>query len=82
MDLIATTINLRMKDFELLNSSAKTMKIARSRLVELLVLRVMEEEPFDLTLFSSVKYQFSSGDDNWYKCHVLFDSSIYENCLL
>ncbi|MCP4133672.1 MAG: hypothetical protein GY754_22075 [bacterium] len=80
MDLIYTTFNTSMENFEKLQSSAKTMKISRSRLVELLVRRVMEEEPFELALFSTVKYQVSSGDDDWYHCHVVFNSSIYENC--
>ncbi|MCP4138657.1 MAG: hypothetical protein GY754_47310 [bacterium] len=80
MDLVYTTFNTSMKNFEKLQSSAKTMKIARSRLVELLVRRVIEEEPFELALFSTVKYQLSSGEDEWYHCHVVFNSTTYENC--
>ncbi|MCP4130199.1 MAG: hypothetical protein GY754_04375 [bacterium] len=81
MFLIETTFNTTMKNFELLKASAKTMKIGRSRLVELLIRKVMDEEPFDLTECCSVKYQLGCGDDSWYHCHVVFDSSTYENCL-
>ncbi|MCP4134776.1 MAG: hypothetical protein GY754_27625 [bacterium] len=81
MDLIDTTINISLINFEKLESAAESLKIARSRLVELLVRRVMEEEPFDLIMFKRVKYQVRDEDDSWYRCHVKFDSSIYENCL-
>ncbi|MCP4135635.1 MAG: hypothetical protein GY754_32000 [bacterium] len=80
MNLVYTTFNISMTNFEILQSSAKKMKIARSRLVELLVRRVMEEKPFELTMFSTVKYQVREEDESWYCCHVVFDSATYEIC--
>ncbi|MCP4137576.1 MAG: hypothetical protein GY754_41800 [bacterium] len=89
MHLVYTTFNITLENFELLQSSAKTMGIARSRLVELLIQKVMEKDPFDYKMFGTVKYQLSpledepavSGAEPWYHCHVVFDSSVYENCL-
>ncbi|MCP4137042.1 MAG: hypothetical protein GY754_39100 [bacterium] len=81
MHLVYTTFNITLENFELLQSSAKTMGIARSRLVELLVRKVMEKEPFEQKMFGTVKYQLSPLDDDWYHCHVVFDAAIYENCL-
>ncbi len=82
MHLVHTTFNITLENFALLQSAAKTMKIARSRLVELLLQRVMEKDPFEYKMFGTVKYQLSPVDDEWYHCHVVFDSSVYENCLV
>ncbi|MCP4136219.1 MAG: hypothetical protein GY754_34935, partial [bacterium] len=63
MHLVYTTFNITLENFVLLQSSAKTMKIARSRLVELLIQKVMENDPFDYKMFGTVKYQLSPLED-------------------
>ncbi len=75
---IDTTVYMKRVVLERIDSSAKKFSISRSKLVSLLLIRMMQGKNTDKNRFSRVKYQKRDKNGDWKRPHVMFEPDLYE----
>ncbi len=75
---IDTTVNMKRVVLERIDSSAKMCSISRSKLITLLLKRMMAVKNTDKNRFSRVKYQKRDKNGDWKRPHVMLDYDVYE----
>lgn len=75
---IHTTVNLNTKHTILLNESSLKLNIKRSKLVVLLLRKLLANWKHKKCEFMSVKYQRNTEVEGWKKAHVFFEPVDYE----
>ncbi len=78
---IDTTINIKRVIVERIDASAKQFSISRSKLVSLLLIRMMEGKTTDKNRFSRVKYQKRDKSADWKQPHIMLETDLYEKNL-
>lgn len=77
---IHTTINLSQSQAALLNETAVRLRMKRTKLVVLLMQKMMEHFKHLKRNLGSVKYQ-KSTEDGWKTVHVFYEETEYEVCI-
>lgn len=75
---IHTTVNLSFKNTELLDKNACRLGMTRSRLVVLLMRKMVVQWRSLKRNFTSVKYQKNACGEKWKVAHVFFEVKDYE----
>lgn len=75
---IHTTVNLSREHATILNESAVKLRVSRSKLVVLLLRKLLVNLKKRKCNFTSVQYQKNAGHNGWKKVHVFFEPVDYE----
>ncbi len=78
---IDTTINIKHVVIERIDATAKMYSISRSKLVSLLLKRMMLGKNTDKNRFSRVKYQKRDKNASWKRPHVMLEPDLYEKSI-
>ncbi len=78
---IDTTINIKKEFLARIDETSKLYMVSRSKLVSLLLKRVMKENSTDKNRFSRVKYQKRDRDATWKRPHLVLESDLYEKSI-
>ncbi len=78
---VDTTCNMKLVVLERIDASAKKFSISRSKLISMLLKRMMEGKNTDKNRFSRVKYQKRNKRANWKRPHIMLDQDLYEKSL-
>ncbi len=77
---IDTCINITDNYLELLDKSAKKMKITRNELVVKLIMAYLARQKNKYQIFTRVKYQSKQDYEKWSPIHVWLSQELYEKC--
>ncbi len=78
---VDTTINIKLVILTRIDASAKMLSISRSKLVELLLKRMMQGKNTDKNRFTRVKYQKRDKNANWKRPHIMMEPDLYEKSI-
>ncbi len=78
---IDTTINIRKEILDRIDQIAETSLVSRSRIVSLLLKRILREKAVASNRFSRVKYQKRDRNAAWKRPHVVLEYDLYEKSL-
>ncbi len=78
---VDTTINIKWMVIERIDASAKKFSISRSKLVSLLLERMMGKKNTDKNRFCRVKYQKRDKNAVWRRPHIMLEPDLYEKNL-
>ncbi len=78
---IDTTINVKCVVMDRIDATAKKFSISRSKLVSLLLKRMMEGKNTDKNRFSRVKYQKRDKKSAWRRPHIMLEPDLYEKSI-
>ncbi len=78
---IDTTINIKLVVIERIDATAKKFSISRSKLVALLLKKMMDSKNTDKNRFSRVKYQKRDKNAEWKQPHVMLEPDLYEKSI-
>ncbi len=75
---IDTTINVKKEIIERIDMAAEECAVSRTRMVSLMLKRIMREKSADKNRFSRVKYQKRDKSVTWKRPHVYLEHDLYE----
>ncbi len=78
---VDTTINIKRVVKERIDATARMLSISRSKLVSLLLKRMMESKKTDKNRFSRVKYQKRDKNAAWKRPHIMLEPDLYEKSI-
>jgi hypothetical protein len=78
---INTTLNVKSDILEKIIEASSSLKIPMSRIITLLIIRIVHSRSLKIKMFTSVKYQGTGDDITWHRLHVSFTTDIYEKAL-
>ncbi len=78
---IDTTIYIKWIVIARIDNTAKMFSISRSKLVSLLLKRMMESKKTDKNRFIRVKYQKRDKHAQWIRRHIMLEPDLYEKNL-
>ncbi len=78
---IDTTVNMRKEVLQRIDAAAGYCSVSRSRLVSLLLERMIRGINTDKNRFSRVKYQKRDKNATWKRPHVVLEYDLYEKCI-
>ncbi len=78
---IDTTIYCRRVVIDRIDATAKKFSISRSKLVSLLLKKMMESKNTDKNRFSRVKYQKRDKNAEWKRPHIMLEPDLYEKSI-
>ncbi len=78
---IDTTINIKEEILEKIDEASKDCSISRSRLISLLLKKVISEKTNDKNRFARIKYQKRDKKASWKRPHVFLEYDLYEKCI-
>ncbi len=78
---IDTTINIKCVVIDRIDATARKFSVSRSKLVSLLLKRMVEGKTTDKNRFFRVKYQKRDKNAVWKRPHVMLEPDLYEKSL-
>ncbi len=78
---IDTTINIKQVILERIDCTAGKFSVSRSKLISMLLKRMMDGKNTDKNRFSRVKYQKRDNIASWKRPHIMLEPDMYEKCL-
>ena len=76
--LIKTTLYINKSILETLNKSSAIIGINKTKIIKLLMQRVMKDNQRLLKSYSRVKYQERDIKENWHRLHIVLNEYEYE----
>lgn len=73
-----TTLNVHTEVLEKIVSAAQTANISKSRMIVLLIMKVLAQKEITGSLGMPVRYQRRRKRDEWHKLHACFREDEYE----
>ncbi|MCP4135578.1 MAG: hypothetical protein GY754_31710 [bacterium] len=78
---INTTIHINVELLAKVEAAAELLSLSKSKIIIMLLDRVMLEKEIPIEMFKQVKYQFRDIASNWKRIHAYPEAEVYESWL-